>query len=404
MQSCKLPIELCESVVDCLSGSGHNPTLFEYAETLESNPTLNACSLVQLRTSIQAHAFLDAVRHCSHKAQLVQYLGISLVPLPSSLSSSEPWHDRREVKPTTIPPCYYDWIYKVLIQLPHLLVNLSTLALFELPTLHPRFIRLVSRFKTVKGLTLWALNNQSFSEINQVINHLPQLKSIYFCYSTWRQPVRFFPSHRLRLEQVACLPSKYVETDMLDWLGSLQCLSGLRYLQWIPQATDIASENKLHHLLQRCRHTLRYLDLQPNGAEIFGSLSLFSHLELEYLTIWIPSSPFPNDISLFSSHITQILSPSLVYLNIGSFQNLNFESLATSKSHWKDIDDALNDRKFNRLAYFIMSLSSVYPRHLNHKTLRATFKTILPKSYQRGILWVAKGSYDERHRGEHSPE
>ena len=218
MQSCKLPIELCESVVDCLSGSGHNPTLFEYTETLESNPTLNACSLVcrswvprsqhhlfrqvQLRTSIQAHAFLDAVRHCSHKAQMVQYLGISPVSLPSSLSSSEPWRDRREVKPTTIPPCYYDWIYKVLIQLPHLLVNLSILALFELPTLHPQFIRLVSRFKTVKGLTLWALNNQSFSEITQIVNHLPQLKSIYFCHSTWRQPVRFFPSHRLRLEQV----------------------------------------------------------------------------------------------------------------------------------------------------------------------------------------------------------
>ena len=57
---------------------------------------------------------------------------------------------------------------------------------------------------------------------------------------------------------------------MLNWLGSLHCLSGLHYLQIIPQAIDIASKIKLHHILQRCRRSLRYLDLQLNEAEIFG--------------------------------------------------------------------------------------------------------------------------------------
>ncbi|KAJ3481803.1 hypothetical protein NLI96_g7422 [Meripilus lineatus] len=137
-------------------------------------------------------------------------------------------------------------------------------------------------------------------------------------------------------------------------------------------------------------HSLRFLNLLSSDADIFGSLSLSSHSKLEYLDIREPSFRSPNGIALFASHISQLLSPSLVYLIIGPFKTLDLESLATSQSSWKEIDDALGQPKFNRLAYFVMRLRSSYKGNTDHETLRATFQNILPQSYQRGILWVGR--------------
>ncbi|KAJ3482626.1 hypothetical protein NLI96_g6844 [Meripilus lineatus] len=487
MQASKLPIEVCERVIDNLAISVLNPTWIDYAVALQSMPTLYACSLVccdwvprsqhhllrqvQLRTTRQADAFLDTLTHHPHRAQLVQYLEIrprpphspppsleaispSLIPsesgppsptssdvsvlpqfpfdVPSPISSSSlhslqlsvsvsndrqtnleetppqsetgdpvpssipesgiPLRDQTQdkVEVIYIPPCYYNWIYKVLMRLPPLLVNLSILSLRDLPALHPRFIRLVPCFKTVKALALQDLASQSFGEIIQLVNRLPQLRGLYFNDLKWDQPARFFPSHRLRLEHLFSFfdssRSKGMMTDILDWLGSLKDLSGLRSLRF--PLLDNSHSSKLHHVLRRCTPSLRFLDLWSDNVDIFKSLSLSSHLELEFLDILIPSSHFPNDIPLFSSRISHLLSPSLVYLVINSFGML--ESLAELPSSLKDLDDALTHPKFTRLAYLVIGLIGVRVRNIDRETLRATFRNALPKSYQRGILWVAK--------------
>ncbi|KAJ3477427.1 hypothetical protein NLI96_g10467 [Meripilus lineatus] len=331
MQASKLPIEICERVIDNLALSTHNPTWDDCILALDIKPTLYACLLVCrdwvhrsqyhlfrqviLCTTCHADAFLDAITHHPHGAQLVRFLSISPLPPPSPPSSPKsdsssltpsdppehtlsvvpalpscssapsasqvtpspsrspsipndqqsnvdktlsqsksgdptylstsgssdadiPTRERTEIKvdEVPIPPCHYNWIYKVLIRLPPLLINLSVLHLHNLPALHPRFIRLVPCFKTVKTLTLQNLSSQSFSEIIQVVNRLPRLRSFRIHYSRWDLPARFFPSHRLRLEQLICIlvsegsGGRDIGTDVLDWLGSPQDLSGLQAL------------------------------------------------------------------------------------------------------------------------------------------------------------------------------
>ncbi|KAJ3479711.1 hypothetical protein NLI96_g8870 [Meripilus lineatus] len=503
MQTPKLPIEVCERIIDCLAIFDHNSTIPDYNNALRSNPTLYSCALVcrdwtyrsqhhlfrqpvLLFTAHQAYAFLDVVTRHPHRARLVRHLTISpepppsppstpkpvsppprppdlqetassLVPTlpldlptpsaspiktsssphppqlpsqsddqqsnvgqtssqsesgdsdypstPTSLKPNIPLQDQTQdnAEEIYIPPCYYNWIYKLLIRLPPLLKNLSALVLDRLPTLHPRFIRLVSCFKTVKALSLWDSSAQSFNEIIQLINRLPQLTFLGINDIEWVRPARFFPSQRLRLEQLVCsVGSDGMMADMLDWLGSLQHLSGLRYVYLFDLESSAMS--KTHHILHRCTHSLRFLSLSSDSKNIYESLSLSSHLQLEYLRIWVSTSPFPNHAALFSSCISKLLSPSLVCLSIGKFENLDPESFAALQSSWKDVDDALSDPKFNRLMYFVMNLNPGDKTTLDRKTLRATFNKIFPKSYQRGILWVAKYFDGYEQRGEHFPE
>ncbi|KAJ3474566.1 hypothetical protein NLI96_g12389 [Meripilus lineatus] len=494
MQSCKLPIEVCERVIDCLAIPVHNPTWIDYDKALRfSNPTLRACLLVcrdwvhrsqhhlfhcvKLRDTSQADAFLSTLARHPHRAQSVKFLRIWPRPPPSSpkpaspsqrpsnspaptsstlpshspalsaspvapssshssqnpvsvsndqhveetpsqsesgnlahvpttessesdISSRDQTQDKIQGK-TSIPPCYYNWIYKVLTRLPPLLSNLSLLYFDKLPTLHPRFIRLVSCFKTIRTLCFSDLENQSFSEIIQVINRLPQLRSVFFLDTKWFRPVRFFPSRSLRFEGIYCEANgEYLNTDVIDWLGSLQDLSGLRLLQIAP--LQRCNLNKMHRILQRCIHSLEFLNMFSRDANVFESLSLSGHLKLEYIRII--NFRLSQTLALFSSHISHLLSPSLVYLIIGPFEDLETE-YATPLPSWPDIDNALSQPKFNRLAYFVMSLSPSHKRNIDHETLRATFQKILPQSYQRGILWVEKYiDITEGRRGEHFPE
>ncbi|KAJ3474300.1 hypothetical protein NLI96_g12535 [Meripilus lineatus] len=327
------------------------------------------------------------------------------LPQLSSLSNHQQLNVVRDqtqnkAEDASIPPCYYNWIYKLLIRLPHLLDNLSILAFVSFPTLHPQFIRLVSCFKTVKALGLWDSSGQSFSEIIQLINRLPQLIFLYIEGMKWDRPARFFPSQQLRLEQLTCsLTSNRMRADVLDWLGSLQHLSGLRCLEIL--SLESHDMSKVHHILNRYTHSLRFLDLASRTADIFESLSLSSLSQLECLGIRISPSPFRNHSALFSSCISQLLTPSLVYVNIGYFENLDPESFAVSQSDWKNVDDVLSDSKFNRLTYFVMNLHSEDEGIPVRNTLRATFKTIFPKSYKRRILWVAKSGGNSEHRAFH---
>ena len=108
MQSSKLPIEACESVIDSLAVLAHSPSYDDY-DALQSIPTLYACALVcrdwvyrsqhhlfrqvELSTTRQADAFLDIVTCRPHKAQSVelpQSGHISLLHHPCSTQSLRP--------------------------------------------------------------------------------------------------------------------------------------------------------------------------------------------------------------------------------------------------------------------------------------------------------------------------
>ncbi|KAJ3480756.1 hypothetical protein NLI96_g8129 [Meripilus lineatus] len=497
MQSSKLPIEVCELVIDYLP----MPELAPTDNPTESIGALYTCSLVcrdwvyrsqhhlfqhvALSTTRQAEAFLDVLTQSPRIAQATKYLLVWPLPPSSPLGSScLPTHSSSPdntlpqdpplarippIPPTSvhsstlpdptpsddsesdaeqtssqpagniggdtarsapsvlskfdiqlqsqtqnkterksIPPCYYDWIYKVLIRLPPLLVNLSHLEFIRLPTLHPSFIRLASAFKTTRTISLQLLSNQSFIEIVQLINLLPQLTAFRLIHCRWNQPARFCPRDRNLFEKLHVASSDVGKKDVVTWLGSLQNLSSLSVLE-LEAPFDSFDVVKLHHILQRCVHSLRYLHLTlddddprfgepcitPIGslAEKFlfeEFLSLSSHSKLEHLRIMIPPSHFPHQFDAFSSCISQLISPSLVHLNIGVFKSPDLGSHMTLQSGWKNIDDALSDSKLTRLKYFLLTLQLSYEENLDRKALQDAFQTMLPKCYQRGILWVGR--------------
>ncbi|KAJ3481793.1 hypothetical protein NLI96_g7412 [Meripilus lineatus] len=328
MQSCELPIEVCERVIDCLALPAHNPTWYDYLEFTNSKPTL------------YADAFLGTLARHPHRAQLVQFLAIAPLPPPSPLSSPEPVSPSLRSSDSSTPTSS--------TVLPSNSPASSAPPVTSSPSHSPQ--------------TSVAISNDQQSNAEEIP---PQSGS---GNATSPESSQFNVLSR-------------DQTQDKD-------LSRLRYLEiGYLQSSD---RDKVHYILQQCMHSLRFLRLLSSDADIFGSLSLSSHSKLEYLDIREPSLRSPNGIAIFASHIFQLLSPSLVYLIIGPFTTLDLESLATSQSSWKDIDDALGQPKFNRLAYFVMRLHSSYKGNTDHETLRATFQNILPQSYQRGILWVGR--------------
>ncbi|KAJ3479715.1 hypothetical protein NLI96_g8869 [Meripilus lineatus] len=113
MQSSKLPIEVCERVIDSLAISVHNPTWNDYFDAVRLTLTMYACALVcrdwvprsqhhlfhqvKLCTTHQADSFLDTITRHPHRAKSVRYLSISPNPPPSSASL------RKQVSPPQAP-------------------------------------------------------------------------------------------------------------------------------------------------------------------------------------------------------------------------------------------------------------------------------------------------------------
>lgn len=131
------------------------------------------------------------------------------------------------------------------------------------------------------------------------------------------------------------------------------------------------------------------------------SFSFTSHSALEYLSLWVDPSHSQNP-SDFSSYIHQLLSPSLIHFHIGFFEYSDLVSLTPSHSSWKEIDTVLSEPKFNRLQYFVIRIRySPYEKVFDRTDLRAIFRTMLPKSYKRGIVWVCAAMQNEW-KGEYS--
>lgn len=182
-------------------------------------------------------------------------------PSPDGAIPSSRQQSRHSSTEMCMPPCHNDWIYRIVTTLPTILTDLSILEFSDLPALHPHFIRLISSFKTVQILRLVSLTCQSFSEIIQLINRLPQIKSLYMELCRWTQPARFYPSKRLRLEKLFL--RTFVKhggvDDVLDWARSSQCLSNLKAFDFgYLLSTHMAA---IHDILQQCVHTLQFLSL-----------------------------------------------------------------------------------------------------------------------------------------------
>lgn len=83
------------------------------------------------------------------------------------------------------------WIHEALFTLPPLVPRVRTLILHWLPVLHPSYLVLFSRFKSVRSLALDFLDRQSASEVIQLVNRFPKLHQLTLgiSYGT-RRPMR----------------------------------------------------------------------------------------------------------------------------------------------------------------------------------------------------------------------
>ena len=153
---------------------------------------------------------------------------------------------------------FCQWIHKALFTLPQLLPNLQSLTLDRLPVLHPSHIMLISRFKSVRSLTLGYLPNQSACEVLQLMNRFPNLHKLmlWINYGT-RRPrgphckakqelthltlkFRCFSQHSNELLSFSNLKSSMIDFPIPELSKILQgCSQSLRQLHLpIPEGAD----------------------------------------------------------------------------------------------------------------------------------------------------------------------
>lgn len=136
MQSSKLPIEVCERIIDYTLPPSFPFGDILFAHLYESVQTLSACALVcrdwvprsqhhlfcrvELFTSEQAHAFFDAVASSAPIARRVRFLRISptrpRISTPSVRDDEglSPPSSPKITKRQSVQPSYYNWIYQPL--------------------------------------------------------------------------------------------------------------------------------------------------------------------------------------------------------------------------------------------------------------------------------------------------
>lgn len=266
----QFPTELCERIIDFVPFDS-DPNGGAYGK--RSRDTIYACSLVcrswvprsqyhlfllvQLSSSRQAKAFFDVVTHSPTIGKGV----LTLIISPTQEVSRE----------TPNPPNFFNWIYRALATLPSFLTNITTLQFERLPTLHPSFVVLVSRFGTVERLFLNDLSNQSFCEIIQMVNRFPRLTSFRLLRCQWTQPAHYYANQRHQLKMLHNATHGDCRRDVLNWASSSRCLSGIQSL--IFESVDTLLITEMDRCLRQCTHTLRYLFI---GFDVGTTLGKFS--------------------------------------------------------------------------------------------------------------------------------
>ena len=171
-----------------------------------------------------------------------------------------------------IPPCFYNWIYTILATLPPLLPRLEALEFRGLPILHPNFILMASRFKTIQRLRLHNIVYQSFSEIIRLINRFSLLQTLEVYNVQWNQPSHCYPSKRHRMKELISGPDNGCQSDMLNWMCSSQSITALYSLKLHAVGVlDIPALDSILHLCVRSLHRLaiHFTSGAPNDLGVY---------------------------------------------------------------------------------------------------------------------------------------
>ena len=254
MRTPELPKEVWERVIDFVPYYS-DPSGAQREK--ESVDTLYACALVCRSWLHRSQRHLFATVNLSSASRTQAFLDI-LVRSPSVgkgvvvlIISPSQGYSRGDSK----AQYNYNWIYKALSSLPSFLSGLSQLHLRNLPPLHPSFIPLISRFKTVRVLFIVESLYLSFSEIIRVVNRIPHIKHLQISACSWTRPVTYFARRRGHsLDRFLIQANDDCRRDVLAWLRSSECLSSLRSATFGCIETSLVPE--LLVILQQCLRTL----------------------------------------------------------------------------------------------------------------------------------------------------
>ena len=113
---------------------------------------------------------------------------------------------------------------------------------------------------------------------------------------------------------------------------------------------------------------------------------LMDHTGLELLRI----RGYTKSALLWLSRLDSFAPSSLLGISLeilGDFPGVHHEY---SKTQWKTVDVALYDPKFRNLISF--ELQDHWHQPESHAELHPVFQRILPRSYERGILWHVRNN------------
>lgn len=204
--SWRLPLEVCENVIDYVSFDSWTTVEFSQSYPTTSQ-SLHACTLVCRDWLPRARINLYRYIHLDSKHKTAQFVW--------TLSTRPPLG---EYVDHLCIDCFTDhagpngWIY---YDLRTLLPNIRKLEYRSLPTLHSIFAITISQFSTVRSLYLRDLVYQSFRETVHVVNALRHLEELTIASCRWKTPGRFFSGKRhafIALNITGLEPSATIDT------------------------------------------------------------------------------------------------------------------------------------------------------------------------------------------------
>ncbi|KAJ3477111.1 hypothetical protein NLI96_g10690 [Meripilus lineatus] len=373
-----LPTEVWERVIDWVP---------YYEHRKDSRNTLYACSLVcrswvhrsqfhlfvriELSNTRQANSFIDILAHSPVIAS-----GLRVLIISPSRSKAKPMEK--------IPSCFYNWIYVVLATLPPLLPHLEALEFRGLPILHPNFILMASRFKTIRRLRLHNIVYQSFSEIIRLINRFSLLQTLEVYNVQWNQPSSCYPSKRHRIKELISGPDNGCQSDMLNWMCSSQSIVALHSLKL--HAVDVLLVPTLNTILHLCMRSLQTLAIHftsgiPDNLALPG---FAGHLALKSLDL--RNIPFQALVT-FLSRPTQAIPSGIRVLQV-SLRPAKYEATFDTKNQpdWRKIDQALKNRKLEHLDALVIWTTPVKGGDALYENIRIACEGALPKAFESGVL------------------
>lgn len=354
----RLPVEVCEQVIDQVA-------LFRVLNWWQRYDTLHSCALVcrswvprsrvrlfhsvWLNSKRRASSFLAALSISSGLSQFVQELWIAGSRKKGNSDG---------------------WIYDVLRILPKLLKNLHGLIYENLPTLHPIFVPLSSRFTTVKSFAFYGssdLKSQSFREVIQLVNQFKNLRELTISASwtvtpspsAWRGRSHSLSKCHLLQENEARWLAASRSTRSLSKLSSPYCPEFEDILQHCSSTLQVIEIVYKRSSLPPVRKYLDVVDI-TNVSSIFTDLPYLAHCHtLRRLFLQISVLIDVNDILLILKAFPETLPSSLhtIQLNFGSATS-EVVFAAETEEDWKALDGTLAEPRFADLASFEIHVES----------------------------------------------